>query len=366
MTNPGDMPPLPPQDSSAASSRLTPEETDLLSAAFGLGVVNRCQAITRGAGTADKFALRSQRSDYLLKRRRYPSGDIEAAQALQRIRFRHALRQYLHAAGLPVEPYLRCRDTDSTVLVDHGCSYEVMRYVHGFEFDRSTQASRNAGATLAHLHRTLGTFPHHLTNRIITCHDSAPLEEWVQRLHMALSKGAPDGAEMRRLLDLVRAHYRKAAERVDQQEYGRWPLALIHGDWHPGNLIFKDQRVISILDFEATGLAPRAIDVACGALHFSIQAHGDDPRRWPAHPDELRWYAFCAGYDEFDTDHQLSTAEVRALPWLMIEALITEAVGALSVTGRVGIVPARHMLEILARKIGWLEQHAPRLIRVLE
>ncbi|MBL1216007.1 MAG: hypothetical protein D8M59_00760 [Planctomycetes bacterium] len=365
MNTTGDKPSQrPPQPDATAS--LSDSELHLVSTTFGIGDVTQWQAITRGVGKADKFALRAATQDYLLKRRRWPTDAAASQQGLDRAAFRHALRRHLHQAGMPVEPYLTCSTRPASILLHSGRSYEVMRFVHGTEFARSTESCRDAGTRLSQMHEALSTFPYSTAAPISTCHDQDTLERRVQALQHRLTQSKQDAAYLLQLLDTVGTRYRAAAAHVDAQEYGKWPPILIHGDWHPGNLIFRDHRVVSILDFESAGRAPRAIDIACGALHFSIQAHGDDPQQWPDEPDELRWFAFCAGYDAFNPDHVLSRAEVRALPWLMIEALITEAVGALSATGKVGVVSARHMLEILVGKVGWLEKNAPRMIRVLE
>ena len=55
-------------------------------------------------------------------------------------------------------------------------------------------------------------------------------------------------------------------------------------------------------------------------------------RKWPDYVDESRFKRFLRGYDEVML---LSQAEIRAIPWLMIEALIAEAVFPIAATGNV-------------------------------
>src|SRR5207237_1184385 len=78
---------------------------------------------------------------------------------------------------------------------------------------------------------------------------------------------------------------------------------------------------------------PRVIDIANGALQFSITMRGSDPQRWPVGLDEGRYKRFLRGYETVPGS-VISIAELEALPWLMIEALIVEAVVPIAATGR--------------------------------
>lgn len=61
----------------------------------------------------------------------------------------------------------------------------------------------------------------------------------------------------------------------------------------------------------------------------------------------------------------LTRAEIRALPWLMIEALIAEAVILIAVTGSFAQMNGFGFLEMIERKVRWLQKH-PQLTQILE
>ena len=81
------------------------------------------------------------------------------------------------------------------------------------------------------------------------------------------------------------------------------PPTLVHGDYHPGNMLFEDGRVVAILDWEVAEIGQPLLDL--GAL--SIVA-GHHPGEWPAVPrselfalygvseDEMRWYVAMSLY----------------------------------------------------------------------
>ena len=95
-------------------------------------------------------------------------------------------------------------------------------------------------------------------------------------------------------------------------------------------MLFRDNQVVAVIDYDSSRLLPRIIDVANGALQFSIIGGDEDISKWPEYLDESRYRRFLRGYDEVML---LSEAEIRTIPWLMIEALIAEAVFPIAATG---------------------------------
>jgi hypothetical protein len=69
------------------------------------------------------------------------------------------------------------------------------------------------------------------------------------------------------------------------------------------------------------------------------------------------------GYDEVMI---LSEAEVRAMPWLMAEALMAEAVLPIAVTGTFGRLGGLGFLQMVQRKVNWLTHNSDRLMALLE
>jgi hypothetical protein len=105
--------------------------------------------------------------------------------------------------------------------------------------------------------------------------------------------------------------------------------------------------------------------VANGALQFSIIGGGDDPAQWPDYIDESRFKRFLRGYDSVP-NCVLSRAELRTVPWLMVEALIAESVIPIAATGSFARMEGIGFLLMVERKVRWLQSHAERLAAVLE
>ena len=148
---------------------------------------------------------------------------------------------------------------------------------------------------------------------------------------------------------------------VQEQGLDEWPKQIVHADWHPGNMLFRDNHVVAVIDYDSARLLPRIIDAANGALQFSIIGGDEDVSKWPEYLDESRYKRFFRGYDEVML---LSEAEIRTIPWLMIEALIAEAVFPIAATGTFGRMEGLAFLQMVQRKVHWMQQNADHLIEL--
>src|SRR5690606_23064730 len=157
--------------------------------------------------------------------------------------------------------------------------------------------------------------------------------------------------------------YEQAADRVSEAGFHDWPAQIVHADWHPGNMLFGGGRVIAVIDYDSFRLLPVVTDLANGALQFSIIGGPLDPRSWPAELDENRLFGFLHGYDQ---EGGLPAEQLRLLPWLMIEALIAEAVVPIAATGSFGRLEGFRFLQMISRKARWLQHNGERLMSVLQ
>ena len=121
-----------------------------------------------------------------------------------------------------------------------------------------------------------------------------------------------------KVLDYLLESYRHAAETCEHLGLDTWPKQIVHADWHPGNMLFRENRVVAVIDYDSARNLPRVIDIANGALQFSIIGGDEDVSKWPEYLDESRFKRFLRGYDEVNL---LSEAEIKTIPWLMVEAL---------------------------------------------
>ena len=192
----------------------------------------------------------------------------------------------------------------------------------------------------------------------------------MQRVPQTLSKLDPEGVagkgqQIGDVVQFVQTAYNEAVMRVKELGLDDWPEQIVHSDWHPGNMLFRGPRIVAVIDYDSARMHQRIIDIANGALQFSILGGGDDPSQWPDYLDESRFKRFIRGYDAVP-DCVLSRAELRAIPWLMIEALIAESVIPIANTGSFARMEGAGFLFMVERKVRWLQQHADDLVQMIE
>lgn len=319
---------------------------------YDLGVIDAAQPFIRGSRRAPKLLLRSERGAFLLKRRAEGRDDPD------RVALAHGVQRHLASRGFPVAALITTRRHQGTLILHAGRVYELFAYVNGAKYDQSPAATKEAGAALALLHTLLRDFT--VTTPIVTTsyHKLAQIPAHLPGLCERLDPALRGTGE-----SLARA-YQEASDRVDAFGFGGWPLQMVHGDWHPGNMLFAGTRVAAVLDFDTVRREPRAVDVANGALQFSITRTGENPELWPSELDEARFGVFLQGYDSMSPAGAiLSRAELGAMAWLMVEAMVAEAFVPIAATGRFGPIPGGAFLRMVERKVEWLIRNHERLSR---
>lgn len=332
---------------------------------WDVGVIHRVREFRRGSRRAPKLRILSERGQYLLKRRAPGRDD------LARMRLAHDLIERLAAAGVPVARIVPTREAESAVVLD-GRLYELFDYVESTGFPRTPEAAGAAGEVLARLHLvTAGTAPQE-SIAASSFHAARGVELAFEQIPAAVAavEGEFDGAELARTCRLLAKGYREAARRAESAGWSGLRQQVIHGDWHPGNVLFRGTEVAAVLDFDSARVEPRIIDVANGVLQFTmLLGTPEDPLGWPEGFDPARIEAFVGGYDRAvrtseRADSGLLPTEQQMLPWLMIEALIAESCVPIAATGSFASIRGSTFLQMIERKVDWLWRRSGRLKRL--
>jgi homoserine kinase type II len=323
---------------------------------YDVGPIDALEDFPRGSRKAPKLVLKSKGGRYLLKRRAKGRGGEDQ----NKVAFCHALQEHLAGKGFPL-PHLIPTRADvgaGTMLVLDGKIYELFEYIPGETYGQSLESTFDSGRVLSLYHTLLDDFTTQFDTPTGSYHAAPAVEQGFDRIlkHFA---GKPKVAGFCRfLLD----SYLHARDSADDAGLPEWPGQIVHGDWHPGNMLFRQKRVVAVIDYDSARRLPRVIDSANGALQFSILGGGEDLESWPEYLDESRFKRFLRGYDEVS---MLSEAELTATPWLMIEALIAEAVYPIAATGNFGKLEGIGFLKMVQRKVVWLQRNADRLVELV-
>ncbi|MSR17551.1 MAG: hypothetical protein EXS00_00020 [Phycisphaerales bacterium] len=330
-------------------------------ACFDVDAVRTIHEYRRGSRQSPKVLIETSSGQYLLKRRVREKGVQE------RLAFTVAVHAQCKAAGVPVAVMIPVRGTGDSVLVRGGAIYELFEYVSGKRFARTSEQAMSAGATLASMHGKLKNFD--IGGGLDgSYHDSRTVRMAIAKAGAAVAAADPgvDRARLDALIGMLSERYenscRKCGEAVES--WGR--EFIIHGDFHPGNLLFDGDEVRVVLDFDSVRRGCAQMDVANGAMQFSLakMVSGTPASTWSHSLDLHRLQAFLRGYAATAANALAGKGEF--LSPLMIEASIGETMVPVARTGNFGGIPALEFLEYVERKTAWMLNESSTIASTLE
>lgn len=331
--------------------QLSAEELAIVLSHYDLGIIDSIVEFPRGSRKAPKLAIVSEQGKFLLKRRARGKDDPF------RVAFAHALQLFLATRQFPLPHLIGTRKDNNSMLQWRGGVYELFEYIPGQTYPQTLESTFEAGRILGIYHKLLTDFTTEWKPSTGSYHLAPAVEQGMDRILSRL----PPTSSTSKVIMFLHETYKYAAQRVEAEGLDQWPRQIVHADWHPGNMLFRDNRVVAVIDYDAARLLQRVIDVANGALQFSIVGGEDDVSKWPDYIDESRFKRFIRGYDEVML---LSQAEIRAIPWLMIEALIAEAVFPIAANGTFGRHDGKAFLQMVQRKVIWFRRTAEKLVEL--
>ncbi len=341
-------------------AKFEPAELAIVLSHYNLGVIESITEFKKGSRRSPKVGVVCDQGKFLLKRR-------PAARAHpDKVRFAHRIQKRLRSNSFPVAKLISTRDGRSTFVTLREGIYELFEFVVGQPFQRTAAEAYDAGAVLAHFHQATDglTFSPSIPTPHGDYHDVPGVRTGLCSIGSSLSSHesfSGDEAELATLVQFLLESYDRAADAVNELGFLGWPEQVIHSDWHPGNLLFREGKVVAVIDYDSVRRSRRVSDAANGALQFSMIAEGD-PATWPDHLDEERWNAFLNGYESLSP---LTEEERLSVPHLMGEALVAECVAPITRTGLVGRWSGFRVLKMVRRKLEWLALHSEWLTRVV-
>lgn len=319
---------------------------------YDVGIIQQARPLATGSTRAAKMVIVSQGGRFLLKRR--ARGKDEPC----RVAFAHCIQTHLWQMDFPVAALVPSRDGDTMLHLDSHI-YELFEYVSGARYDGSAEATTDAGRQLARFHVHLADFGSQSRPLQGSFHDSATVRGHLKTLASEQSgKSAESTKPLRRVTEALRSIYDASSSHVNELGFDSWPEQVVHGDWHPGNMLFSARRIVAVLDFDSVKLARGVTDLANAMLQFSIVAGRPNPADWPDYLDQARLVQVFSGYQQV---RALPEARINALLDLMIETMVAEAVLPIAATGFFGNLSGLDFLKVIRRKCDWINNNRDTL-----
>ncbi len=334
--------------------QFTSEELAVVLSNYDLGIFSGVSEFPHGSHAAAKVVIATDKGRYLLKRR--PKGQVDT----HRVAFAHALQGFLFKKNFPLPHLIGTRDQNNSMLKWGDSIYEVFEFVDGEPYDKGLVATYEAGKTLSLYHALVRDTKPKWDPPRGHYHDSKSVYASFKPLAETLVNTESVHGRKGKLIELIkhlRAAYARAAKAANDLGMSKWETQIVHSDWHPGNMLFREGRVVAVIDYDAARIQPRVMDVANGCTQFSFISAGRDLSKWDERTDVLRAKRFLRGYDEVSV---LSTAELEAIPYLMQEVLIAQTIPPILKTRTFAGLDGYRFLKVVLKKVHWLHHHRER------
>jgi Ser/Thr protein kinase RdoA (MazF antagonist) len=246
---------------------------------------------------------------------------------------------YLLAEGFPTPRVFASRAAALLVRAPDGC-WALSEFIEGehFQLNRYDQIAE-AGRRLAQFHGLARGFP----GPVATDEVSENVRLWWTQGARELDQIAErySGQGLDDELRLFRDWHAETLAAWPLERLDSLPGGLVHLDWHGRNMVFVDDRVVGVFDFDGLSQGFPVHDVAQGVLAFgrekrgSLQVRGDAAR------------TFLAAYEE---QHPLTAEERRAIP-LFLSIPGAPIYTWMLMLERIGLDPVRHLRAEVARKL---------------
>jgi len=324
-------------------------------ARWEVGDVTSVEPLKGGSSASPKFVVRAARGSFVLKRRAPGASDGE------RIGFAHAFIAASARAGVPVAAPVPSRPGAGFERVAGG-SWELFPLIEGERWSRTDRQSAAGGEALGRMHRAGLDLVWHGHVVIANFHANLSVLEALRLAPAAVLRVEPDADAdaLRSACESLGQAYREASAAVDEVGYASLDSQVVHGDFHPGNLLFRGDEVAGVIDFDAARIEPAVVDFANAVMQFAaVRGRANRLASWPAALDEGRLDAFTRAY-AMHGDPRLHEQVDMVAP-LMIEACVAEASLPIARKGRFGQVKAADMLQLVERRTAWLRRQGSQV-----
>jgi homoserine kinase type II len=287
------------------------EELALVLSHYALGQLQAAQRIEQGF-VNDNWIVETDRGRYFLKRRNPSLHKPEGTNDTRLILAQHDLMKWLRESSFPA-PAIVPTAGGQTLLILNDELYEIQGYIEGDLYDHNRSAHLEAAAImLGRYHaRVRGFAPRALCTRgelYSPTNVGAALHLVITHLHEACQVGEAPG--LAAVFQQLRSRAHDLAARFAR--HGTLPRLVIHGDYYAGNLLFRDDQIVGVVDYDKANWQPRVVEVAEALIYFASPRPGH--LKHLVYPGFLEWKPFTRFLQGYARLVTLDENEVRALP----------------------------------------------------
>ncbi|MEK7795028.1 MAG: phosphotransferase [Candidatus Hydrogenedentota bacterium] len=266
---------------------------------------------------------------------------------LDTLRFQHRLSEHLFANGLPVARILPARD-GKRIVEGEAWALELQQFIEGKPMAVTGQTLVTSARALGKFHQVCREFPRPDRDTRKWRFSEVPRKTFASLYERARELGA--GGEVDKHCNTIAIFLRDASNALSFEHRDMFETGLIHGDWHAGNLFFRGEQLVAILDLEFAGDGCYLEDLSYALSNLCVRT-ATDTNRLERRADLL--------LDHYQLHRSLTPAEERALYFAVgVKHVATVAYQTEQMDGTVAGHTAADWMSILATQCAWLGERA--------
>lgn len=260
-----------------------------------IGVRYKLEQIEAKQASNEHYIVRSS-SEFILKQVKRPDllfgeGAVSHLDAVTRA------TQCFSAGGIPVEN-VRASDRGDHIIVLGDRVFRLFDYLSGAQSVTAADAVEAAGLLRRFHSEAWSLLPTELQNKFSSFRPLLPLQETSTRIpdiHKFLRTGRADDTALREILDQVTRKFDVVENALESfKSVGSDPgAALIHSDFHPGNVL-RSKRGLVMIDLDNIHLGSPSKCIAFAVVRWTFWAV---PPNRASFEDACRRWAVVFGHD---------------------------------------------------------------------
>lgn len=269
------------------------------------------------------------------------------ARVLDALRFQHRLSEHLRTHGVPVARIQRAKSGKGIVEMD-SWALELQEFIDGEPMLVNTPTLSAASQALGRFHQVCRDVPRPPRDAVIWRFSEVPRDPFNKFFAMAKEQG--DAAAMEACCNRIAVFLHEAAKKLDREARDCFETGLIHGDYHGGNLLFNNGRLVAVIDLEFAGDGCFLEDLAYAMSNLCIRT-SNNPERLTTRTNIL--------LDNYQLYRTLSYREEEALYYAVgIKHVTTVAYQLGQLKGELAGYTATQWMHRLDEQCAWLDKRA--------
>jgi Ser/Thr protein kinase RdoA (MazF antagonist) len=234
-------------------------DADFISVVYGLDEVEELSPLY--GGTANKNFLVKCKSGMYVLRRKNPKYSMP-----EWVCFEADFLRHLHSEGLPVPVPVKAADGSLWISCENDI-YELFTFLEGLPFSGSISQIRSAGRLLGLYHNAAGKYDTKGKKQLERYDNPVRITAFLEQ-YISENRANILSCQLETLNRML-AHANSILGKMPDTVYSELQQTVIHGDYHPANLLYRDDCISGLFDFDWASLQPRVRDIADGVLFFA-------------------------------------------------------------------------------------------------